>query len=509
VYTTPPADQPGLRISTDLGWTFVHRDRIWTLFGDSWLLDLPTQTEAPDDAIGSMSLSEFPDADSVERFIASHPAPAGQPAWRAAAPPLHYLQQPNRRWSFAPMTFERDGMLLNTGTGFTAMTGFSNGRDDERSGAFAITWRYAPIACDAGSCPAGYECDPGLGRDSARQWSPVCAIGESRSCEPGPGFCLDKRTSLYNETPIGRTESILMGFEVGLMNEADPTRFRAQPWLTRRFYNLTSRTVSDFDPARVDGANNDYRPARGNTLERSGVFVWGRSHFGGIGAEGRDAQLYLAWQPMPEPNAAGGFDWRPRFFAGVDAEGRPRFVERELDAQPLDLDAAMDGDQPAEPQDVVSQMAISWLPSIQRFVMFYGGDLAPEFLHGVFSTDADKVVRNPRGSLYVRFAKQPWGPWTTPRELLAAGDMNENAAAQGLYASGGILAHNRCTDAGCARYEPAFHLVPGNQNGVLYGPNIVDTWTAERTDGLDLYWFISTWNPYQVVLMKTTLGSTE
>ena len=40
VYATPPADQPGLRVSTDLGWTFAHRDKLWVLFGDAWLLDL-------------------------------------------------------------------------------------------------------------------------------------------------------------------------------------------------------------------------------------------------------------------------------------------------------------------------------------------------------------------------------------------------------------------------------------------------------------------------------------
>jgi hypothetical protein len=41
----------------------------------------------------------------------------------------------------------------------------------------------------------------------------------------------------------------------------------------------------------------------------------------------------------------------------------------------------------------------------------------------------------------------------------------------------------------------------------LYGSNIVDVWTTAHADTTDLYWFLSTWNPYQVVLMKTTLSS--
>jgi hypothetical protein len=38
-----------------------------------------------------------------------------------------------------------------------------------------------------------------------------------------------------------------------------------------------------------------------------------------------------------------------------------------------------------------------------------------------------------------------------------------------------------------------------------YGPSIIDAWTASHDDGTtDIDWFLSTWNPYQVVLMKTT-----
>lgn len=63
-----------------------------------------------------------------------------------------------------------------------------------------------------------------------------------------------------------------------------------------------------------------------------------------------------------------------------------------------------------------------------------------------------------------------------------------------------------CTVADC---------VPGGQPplpgaltvGGLYGPNIVDCWTEDRKHGqVDLYWNVSTSNPYQVVLMKTRLA---
>jgi hypothetical protein len=55
----------------------------------------------------------------------------------------------------------------------------------------------------------------------------------------------------------------------------------------------------------------------------------------------------------------------------------------------------------------------------------------------------------------------------------------------------------------------------GNPIGRFYAPNIIDEWTEDvtaHTYGLaaderevEIYWNVSTWNPYQVVLVKTRL----
>jgi hypothetical protein len=54
----------------------------------------------------------------------------------------------------------------------------------------------------------------------------------------------------------------------------------------------------------------------------------------------------------------------------------------------------------------------------------------------------------------------------------------------------------------------------GNPIGRMYAPNIIDEWTQEVTDdatrargerSVELYWNVSTWNPYQVALFKTQL----
>jgi hypothetical protein len=52
----------------------------------------------------------------------------------------------------------------------------------------------------------------------------------------------------------------------------------------------------------------------------------------------------------------------------------------------------------------------------------------------------------------------------------------------------------------------------GDPIGRLYAPNIIDEWTEDVTApggerSAEIYWNVSTWNPYQVVLVKTRLTS--
>jgi hypothetical protein len=167
---------------------------------------------------------------------------------------------------------------------------------------------------------------------------------------------------------------------------------------------------------------------------------------------------------------------------------------------PLDLDAAQSGEQPTEPLDIVNQMAISWVPALRRWVMLYAGDLDGGLVPPLFGSDVPLLRHDQYGAVQMRSAEHPWGPWTAPQRVMLAADSSRGAVDQ--YAPGGILHHPDCNLPGCI---PGDGIVTQNDRGFYYGVNIVDTWTTARDMTVDLYWLVSTWNPYQVMLLSTTL----
>ena len=525
-YASPERKAAGV-YGTDLGWTFAHEGRLWVLFGDTWQDDVEGQRDMgvldsggefaiADDALGFVSLAAFPDGHAVEAFVAAHPSASGID-WRAASPSITFARlnavSTNLAGPLRPMHGESAMWSLPAQT---PVTGFSNARQGAQSGAFAIFFQNEKLLCgnSGRTCDNGYQCktDIGVCLEQVDQAvpSPVaqpCVLGTSRDpfcvqCAPtlpfNNGMCVDTGSSIYDESSAtARASSVVRIHQVGMARKNDPLKFDSKNWITQRFFNVTSRTVSDFDKARANGAGNDYRVADGVDPQREGVFLWGRPNFGGVSKLGRDAQLYLAWVPMPVNNGSRGFNWNPEFFAGFAANGAPRFSSSERDAIPLDLDAATPGNQPEEENDLVGQTSVAWIASLNKWVMLYGGGMGTIFSELIFGDDRDLLNESKVGPIYARYADQPWGPWTKPEEFFSPGTP---AAASGEYGPGGIMHSTRCTGDTCAASETAW----STDNGGLYAPDIITPWTTEENGVTSMYWHVSTWNPYQVVLMRTT-----
>jgi hypothetical protein len=298
---------------------------------------------------------------------------------------------------------------------------------------------------------------------------------------------------------------------VGIRDRNDPRRYETvHDWWTSRLSNVTLRTVQDFDPGRGAGrTQQDYRNA-GDTGANRRVFLWGRPGFIGVRARDRALPLYFAYADMPVEPA---LRWDVRYFAGVDERGAPRFAANERDAVALDLDSTQPGVQPGEPLDVVDQASVAWIDSLGKWVMFYGGGMGrlpiPPTLPncGVLElfTGPDCVhVAIGKGTIYMRTADNPWGPWSPPSEVIAGGDPDANPVAD-QYAPGGYLHHSRCAGASCAPHTqtPQLHA---DEYGFLYGVNIIEQWIKPVDSGVDVIWNASTWDPYRVILLRTRIA---
>ena len=503
----------------DLGWFFQHGTDLRVLFGDSWADTYATPIgTVGDDAEGIVSLLQFPDGDAVEALL--NPT---FPWWQNAAPPPTLVTNPSSK--VAGITLYRGGMTdggapLPMGLGRVPAAGFSNaGAAHPENAAFGLFSRIEAVPCaggDAGApaCSEGFACDPGLGLCSGATSLPPfpcvlgsndCTAGDTCDAVPGGGLCQDRTSSVYAaSSDFGRIEAVVVRHEVGNADPAHPEVFYTQSWETNRFLNPSVRTVEDFDPQRTDPRQNDYLPADGSHPASEKVFLWGRPNFLGVGKEHLDARLYFAFVDMPAYSATGAFAWKPQYFTGL-AAGKPVFSPNPTDAAALDLHGGA-GD-PSETWDYVEQMSISYVAPLQRWMMLYGGAApfaaVPPAPQGTTSySSSNEAVGDPEGAIHVRFATNPWGPWSEPAQLLVAGDPTASPPTL-EYADDGMLHDTTCSAAHCAPGEKALAYVV-TPWGWLYGPSIVDPWTTARGGGsADVYFTVSTWDPYGTVLLKT------
>lgn len=482
---------------TDLGWTYPHAGRIQFLFGDTAANekgeDIGAAGQGPyDDAYGSIDLADWPDPSRI--------APENMP-------PIRLGQVPGTR-QVAAINLGRPMESFKTPLG-----GFSNGRRE-----FGVFYFSKPRGCRTDAdCGAELACDTGLGT-VGESWdvdkgltfacvdgSPACNAETVTGGAGAPsGLCVDRTSSAFADTPVGRVSGVALLNLIGVRSEDDARRYGdLRDWLTNKFSNVAIRTANGFVPGR---ANPDYRTAKDGEHRR--VFFWGRPGFIGVKARGRPLNLYFAYADLP---ADADTRLAVQYYTGADAKGVPQFSPHERDAVAVDLDATTPGVQPDEAEDIVDQMSFSWVAPLGKWVMLFGGgmiDLPTKELPGCgvlefFTREECKDVAIGDGSVRLRTADDPWGPWTPAVTVLAGGDPSKNPP-EGQYAPGGMLHHPDCAGADCAP-STDWQSVNPREVGFLYGVNIIEEWTRPAGDGVDLYWNFSTWDPYRVVLARTRI----
>lgn len=172
----------------------------------------------------------------------------------------------------------------------------------------------------------------------------------------------------------------------------------------------------------------------------------------------RQSDVYLVVQPAAEIENKDSL----RYFTGLNESNEPQWSESENDAEAL-------FDQPC-----VGEFSVVFNEFIDHWVMLYNCD-----------------GQGWRG-INMRTALQPWGPWSEPK--LVFHPFEDDGYCHFMHQSYNAGVCDQVHDRGRE-----------NEWGGEYGPYIIEELTFGDESQTTVYFTMSTWNPYTVVLMKTVL----
>jgi len=201
-------------------------------------------------------------------------------------------------------------------------------------------------------------------------------------------------------------------------------------------------------PVAVDNADIPGLPRSSG----KGVLLWGSGDY-------RRSPTYLATIPANDVEQRSAV----LYFAGMDSEtGLPLWSGQEALAVPLTEQAC------------VGELSVAWNPFLSKWLMLYNCD----------------VTGN---AIWFHVADQPWGPWSKGQILY--NPRTDPGLCEFIHVSWDVLNCDSVHDPWRA-----------GESGAAYGPYLIPQYTTGRP-GLEstIHFVMSTWNPYNTVLMKAKL----
>ena len=150
------------------------------------------------------------------------------------------------------------------------------------------------------------------------------------------------------------------------------------------------------------------------------------------------------------------------YFGGIGADKQPQWSAREQDATPLFQ------------HDVVGEFSVAYCKPVGRYVLLYNSP-------------------SPRG-ITMRSATAPWGPWSEGEVVFDP--WRDNGYGHFMHIPTGFKSEKSDTVNDPGREK---------QWGGEYGPYIMARFTTGSAGRCRIFYTMSTWNPYQVVVMQTDL----
>jgi hypothetical protein len=213
-------------------------------------------------------------------------------------------------------------------------------------------------------------------------------------------------------------------------------------------------------------------------IHKSGadVLIFGEGNY-------RASDIYLSTVPASSFAAGTG----TRYFAGL-ANGKPTWATTEAAAVPVVQDNPLHG--PAWPNDTpaVGNMSVAYSEDLKLWLMTY---------------DGGKTQSSGTRGVHFTYAQEPWGPWAAPQ--LIFNDIRDDA--YGKFIHNPSIVPNPPGDGlnGPTIGPNDPYTTPGGS----YAPMMVERFTRVAGDTLKIYYALSTWNPYTIVMMRSEFKITR
>jgi hypothetical protein len=206
-------------------------------------------------------------------------------------------------------------------------------------------------------------------------------------------------------------------------------------------------------------------------LRRSGndVYIFG------LGAY-RASDVYLSVVAAANFESGQG----TRYFAGL-VNGQPAWSTSEANAVPIVTD---------NPLNIPN-----YAPGVGNVSVIYSNELRLWLM----TYDSSRSSRDTAG-FYFTYATEPWGPWQRPQLMF-------NPVRDG--ATGTIIHDPRISPSDGLNGPTIGPNDPATTPGGPYAPYIIERFTRLTGRTLSIYYTLSTWNPYTIVMMRSDFQVSE